>query len=129
MCIKKCMYCGSKPQIKKIEDLYYVQCPKCNKHDIYAYVGLKEQTSIERWNSANIPQLNTKPTTAKGKLHGIRYTYNIDGKICYRMAEISAKVGVSKKWLHMLFEKAPSNTIVVNGHTINRRKKGVWNDK
>ena len=129
MYVKKCMYCGANPQIKKIEDLYYAQCPKCNKHDIYAYVGLKEQTAIERWNFANISQAQTKAKVSTGRLHGIRYTYNIDGEICYRLAEISTRVGVTKRWLHTLFEKSPSNTIVVNGHTINRRKKGVWNGK
>lgn len=41
----------SYPIVKKIQDLYYAQCPKCNHFDPYEFLGTTERNAINSWNS------------------------------------------------------------------------------
>lgn len=51
-----CKFCAKKgleiyPIIKEMEEMYYAQCPKCNKHDLYEFLGITEKRAIDRWNN------------------------------------------------------------------------------
>ena len=37
--------------IKEMDEMYYAQCPKCNKHDPYEFLGITKKKAIDRWNN------------------------------------------------------------------------------
>lgn len=126
MCIKKCIYCGAKAQIKKIEDMYYVQCSKCNRHGQYSYVGRFEKYAIAQWNMANIPSNNgMRVQIGEPRKHKVyyRYVYTLDGVPGKSLVDIAGEIGFTESYLRTLFANTKGTTIEIHGHIITKRRK------
>lgn len=66
-----CVYCGAKPLLLEFDsNMYYVLCSKCSKHRDYAYLGIRPNVAIQRWEEANRPtNRNGNPSKWKWNLH------------------------------------------------------------
>lgn len=133
MAVSKCMHCGSLPKVKKIDGLYYVQCPGCSKHNLYAYVGRFEENAVRQWNIANAPytvpqriKLGTErlyPRKHPNKNRHRCIPCVIDGVYYQSLCAGAPAVGCSEKWLRTLMLRSKKDTFVYRGHTITKGKK------
>lgn len=58
MYIEPCIKCKSNPRVIKIDDMYYAQCPKCNKWDKFQFLGLRYEYALDLWNKYNSKSAN-----------------------------------------------------------------------
>ena len=130
MAIRKCIYCGVAPEIKKIEGLYYVQCSNCHRHNLYSYVGRMESNAIAQWNVANAPYTpNQKIAIENLRLYPHRHPNrhrcvpcNIDGMKYKSLEDGAIYLGITSSWLRTLLSRAKDGTIEYKGHTITKGK-------
>ena len=48
-----CFHCKSQPNVVMVSDVYYVQCPNCNKWYLWEFCGSSKHSAIKQWNNAN----------------------------------------------------------------------------
>lgn len=54
--LNKCVFCGAEPKVLHLdENMWYITCTACHKHDRYSCLGFSYAASAEQWNYANRP--------------------------------------------------------------------------
>ena len=121
--MNKCMYCGSEPSIVDIDDMFYVRCINCDKHNPYKYVGITKRRAIEQWNTEN-PTPEEKIAEEKCVFEYRKkrnhYVYKINDEIIRTRYELARRLRIPQSTIYRKFRTSQKSTISIYGKTITR---------